>query len=557
MRRDRARWYAPFVALAIVQAAFVVFAPRDDAAPVTGAPTVGGPAAVVVADGGVLPVSTVPGVHRSTPTFVVEGGAAAGGASPTSDVAAAGDVAHCAQGRQTDVLYSAPPCVPRFEGDNGGATYKGVTANEIRVVAFECQTDEQVGALLAAQGMVSTGEQRDEILQAVVQFVNERYETYGRTVVLERIVGDCPTTPPDPVRSRQAALEVAKTEPAFVFANGGGVEAVEVFAEHGIVTLGLLWQRNEHYADRRPFRWDVFPSGTETASWVAEHYCKKLAGRPATHAGRLIHPSIGDRSTVRKLGVIVPDDGTGTTVPTAEQLARDVEACSGVPAPVVTYQSDIGRALEQAHSGVARLIDEGVTTVACMCDAIAPVFLTQAMTQNGYHPEHLVTGMGLTDDDALARMYDPAQWRHAFGLSQVTEPVPLAETDAARVWRAVGNEGTPCGSCTLLADYILLIGSMIHLAGPHLDPGTVERGLVGSGYARGGWAETGGDPHVYLTRFGAHDYNAMSDVREVWWDPSATSAKDGQRGAYVSLAGGRRYALGQLTAAFDAPPASS
>jgi hypothetical protein len=176
------------------------------------------------------------------------------------------------------------------------------------------------------------------------------------------------------------------------------------------------------------------------------------------------------------------------------------------------------------------------------------------MTQSGYYPEHLVTGMGLLDDDALARLYDAPQWQHAFGLSQLAEAVPVERSDAARVWQAVGNDGAPCGACTLLADYLLLIGSMIHLAGPHLDPGTVEAGLVGNGYRRGGWAETGGDPHVYLIRFGPGDYNAISDVREVRWDPAATSAKDGRRGAYVSLHGGQRHVLGGLSSSFDVPP---
>src|SRR5688500_15884936 len=36
--------------------------------------------------------------------------------------------------RQTEDPQS-PPCVPYWEGDNGGSTYKGVTRDEIRIAA--------------------------------------------------------------------------------------------------------------------------------------------------------------------------------------------------------------------------------------------------------------------------------------------------------------------------------------------------------------------------------------------------------------------------------------
>src|SRR5581483_5996050 len=35
--------------------------------------------------------------------------------------------------RQTEDVYS-PPCVPFFQGDNGGSTFRGVTKDEIKVV---------------------------------------------------------------------------------------------------------------------------------------------------------------------------------------------------------------------------------------------------------------------------------------------------------------------------------------------------------------------------------------------------------------------------------------
>jgi len=577
MRRSALRLYAPFLALALAQAAFVVWAPSkgeesvnqfaEVAAggssftpgaaggsggatsfdPVTGAPITGGGS--TGAGGG----TSGTGAGGSGGSSGGGGGGASGGGVAASG---GGDTSHCKGDRQTDIIFNSPPCVPAWPdgADNGGATYPGVTADEIRFVMFQCQPNEQVNAILATQGLAASEQETDDMLQASVDYINKYYETYGRKLVWERVIGDCPTTPPDPAKARQAAAEVAKTKPAFVYVAGGGSAAADVFAQSGIVSVGVQWNVNSFYAGRRPFRYDIFPTADETAQWMSEYYCKKLAGKPAANAGTLIHATIGGRDTKRKLGIIVPDDGTGTIVPAAQLVSKLVKDCSGVDTPVFTYQSDINRAEEQTRVTVAGLIDAKVTTVACMCDPIAPVFLTKGLTQNRYFPEHMLAGMGLLDYDVLGRLYDQAQWEHAFGPSQLAEPVQFEQSDAAKIWRASGREGLPCAGCNLLSGYMNLIGSFIHNAGPNLNPGTVEGSVVGASYTRGGWNQTGGDPGVYLIKFGPEDYNAISDFREVYWDSAAPSTIDGKPGKYVSMNKGRRYAGGELDGRFDIAP---
>jgi len=578
VRRNALRLYAPFIALALAQAAFVVWAPSKGeetvnafANPTSGefqSPT-GGSGVSGSSGGSGVSSGTAGGVGGAGASASGGGGSGAGagssgsssgsggaGTSGAQGSGAAGDTSHCKGDRQTDVIYNSPPCAPAWpEGaDNGGATYMGVTADKIKFIMMQCQSNEQVNAILASQGLAASDEETDAMLQAATKFINDHYETYGRTLVSERHRMDCPTTPPDPAKARQAAAEIAAMEPAFVYVAGGGSSAADVFARAGIVSVGVQWNVEPFYAGRRPFRWDIFPTATETAEWMVEYYCKKMAGKPASNAGQLIHPTIGGRDTTRKLAIIVPDDGTGTILPAAQDVSAGVKQCSGVDTPVFTYQSDINRATEQTRVTVAGLIDAKVTTVTCMCDPIAPVFLTQGMTQNNYYPEHLVAGMGLLDYDVLGRLYDPAQWNHAFGMSQLVEPVPFEQSDAAKVWRAAGNEGNPCAACNLLMGYMNVVGSMIHNAGPNLNPGTIEQALVGNQYSRGGWEQTGGDPGVYLIRFGPDDYNAISDFREVYWDAAAPSTIDGKAGAYVSVNGGRRYTGGQLNDSFDVAP---
>ena len=578
MRRSALRLYAPFLALALAQAAFVVWAPSkgeesvnqfaevaaggssftpgatgtDGATsfdPTTGAPISGG--------GGTTGAGAAGSTGGSSAGAAGGGGATGGGSSGGGAPAAAGggDTSHCKGDRQTDVIFNSPPCVPKWPdgADNGGATYPGVTATEIRLVWFECQPNEQVNAILATQGLAASEEEGNAMMQASIDYIHEYYETYGREIVWERIVADCPTTPPDPAKVRQAAAEVAKTKPFFVYVAGGGSTAADVFAQNGIMAIGVQWNGQEFYAGRRPFRYDIFPTSTETSTWMAEYYCKKLSGKSASHAGTLIHATIGGRDTPRKLGIIVPDDGTGTVLPAAQRVSQLVKECSGIDTPVFTYQSDINRAEEQTRVTVAGLIDAKVTTVTCMCDPIAPVFLTKGLTQNRYFPEHMLAGMGLLDYDVLGRLYDQAQWEHAFGPSQLAEPVAFEQSDAAKIWRAAGNDGLPCAGCNLLVGYMNLIGSMVHNAGPNLNPGTIEGSLVGQRYTRGGWAESGGDPGVYLIKFGPEDYNAISDFREAYWDSTAPSGVDGKPGAYISINDGRRYAGGELDGSFTVP----
>ena len=334
----------------------------------------------------------------------------------------------------------------RSVATTAGATYPGVTGDTIKLIRFNCTPNEQVDAILATQGLAATKQETDDMVQASIDWMNETYEFYGRKLVHEHAVGDCTLTPPDPARSRQAAAEVAKKQPAFIIHYSGGSTTHDTWSQNGIVSLGGPTQANEFFAGRRPFRWDVFPNGTETADWIAEYTCKKLAGKNASNAGQLIHPTIGGRNTPRKFGILTFDNGTGETRPNAERAKALIEKCSGNKVPLLFYESDINRAEEQTRVIVAKLIDEGITSLVCLCDAIAPVFLTNGLTRNNYFPEHILSGAYLTDYDVLGRLYDPAQWAHAFGPSQLANPVPFEQSDAAKTWRASGRSGSPCAA---------------------------------------------------------------------------------------------------------------
>jgi hypothetical protein len=86
---------------------------------------------------------------------------------------------------------------------------------------------------------------------------------------------------------------------------------------------------------------------------------------------------------------------------------------------------------------------------------------------------------------------------------------------------------------------VSMLGSALHLAGPDLNPLSFEQALLER------LPESGGTAESPLVTFGGGDYTAIGDAKEVYWSSTAPSSLDGQPGAYVPVANGKRYRLGQ------------
>lgn len=577
MRRSWAQLYAPFVAIALVQALLIAVAPSRGPGGTTQVGTFdGGDEAAAFEAGGDGAVgfdaeaggTDVPGAEGGATSSGGTGGTAAaggsgggtggggggtgGGGGGGGPAAGGGDTSHCKGDRQIDLLTNAnPPCAPKFAGDNGGQTYQGVTKEKIKVIVFSSKPNDQVDAILAQQGLAVPREESEAFYTAAFKFIEKHYELNGRTFDVKFVQGDCPTTPPDYDKCNAEAQQVVREKPFAVIWNTPLYASVfDIWARAGIIALGGWQFDGTFFTQRRPFRWDPWMDGTQLGGHVAQYYCQKMAGGKATHSGALIHPQVGQRGQVdRKLGIVTPE--IEANVLAAKRVADQVKGCGGGDVPIFTYESDIERATEQTQATVSGLISQKVTTVTCMCDPIAPAFLTKGMTGNGYFPEFFIAGTQFIDADLVGRLYDREQMRHAFGISLIPSPVPLDQSDPTKVWRTMGGQGIPCGknNCGTHWSYVSLLGTGLHLAGPNLNPATFERGLMKAPPV-GGWKGSGGKPQVGLWQFGGDDYTWLSDMREVFWDENAPSAVDGERGAYVNLNGGRRYVLGEWPKGF-------
>lgn len=571
MRKSWIQLYAPFIVLALIQALFIAVAPSRGGGGATDLEALGGGNGTSAGGFGSSEEGGAGGFEGGTDGAggasgasgtdgagaggdAGGGGGGGGGAGPASGGAGgSGDTSHCKGDRQHAVFLNAnPPCVPKFSGNNGGETYQGVTGDTVKVIFFSAKPNEQVDAILAQQGLAVPRDKYEEFVNTFIAFINKNYELYGRKIEHKFIIGECPTTPPDYDVCNAEAQKVVKEKPFMVVWNTPLYASVfDIWAKNGIVALGGWQFDDSFFSQRRPFRYDPWMNGTELGANLSEYYCKKLAKQNASHSGSVIHPTVGQRGQVlRKLGIVTPEIEANVTA--AKRVIQAVKDCGGGEVPLFTYESDIERATEQTQATVSGLISAKVTTVTCMCDPIAPTFLTNGMSANGYYPEFLLAGTQFMDADLVGRLYNPQQMSHAFGISSIPQQTSLDKSDSTRMWRAMGKQGTPCAKdpCGTTFPYLNLLATGVQMAGPKLNPLTFEQGLLNMG-PQGGWAATG-NPEIGLWKFGKGDYTWLSDMREVYWDAGAVSPVDGERGAYVALNKGQRYERGQWKAGFSA-----
>ena len=582
-RKSRPYAYLPILVLAIVQGLYIAAAPsvsvRQSELGSAASSSFGTPGSAGGASGG----SQLGGSSESVGSagFATTGSAAGSSSGPStagtpasvlggraasgSGTQAGEDRSHCVAGkvkdaqgnviqRQFDRFYyvdEAPACVAKWpEGvDNGGATYQGVTGDSIKVVVFEEMPNEQVDAILASQNLAMTETDKENTTNYGEAFINKYFETYGRKIDFVRFKSECPISPPDLPKCKQEARKVIEMKPfAVIFGQALYPELFDEWARAGIVAIGGWNFEDSFFTERRPFRYDVFMTGTKSANHVIEYYCKKLANKPADHAGNLIHPTIGGRTTPRHVGIITSENPP--LLQAARYLAQGIGKCdtaggSYVP-EIVTYVGDIDRAAEQQEAVSSKMINSGTTTVICWCGPLEMTGFARNFSAQQYYPEHLLPGLGLLDVDVIGRLYPAEQWEHAFGPSHVSDPRPFQQ-EAVNAAYAESGKGNTCIVCSLSFLYLELAAQGIHFAGPNLTPLTFEAGLLSSP------GHGGADRYSAKWDWGPGDYGGYADVREVYWDSTATSKFDGKQGGYITMNEGRRFREGEWSSEFSVP----
>jgi hypothetical protein len=278
----------------------------------------------------------------------------------------------------------------------------------------------------------------------------------------------------------------------------------------------------------RPYIWSIATDGTLVANEAAEYAGKRLCGKPAKYAG-------GDLAgKTRNIATFAPEN---SWYQESVQIARTtLEKYNCKPGINQAYQLDLGTMSNQSANIIPKMKAAGVTTILCGCDPIMPVFLTGEMNRESYYPEFVIVGTALTDTDIVGQLWNQNEAKHAFGVSSLQAPVPATQTIAYEAYKTV-RQDEPAFSVDLIYYQMQMMAIGLQMAGPNLNPQTFEKGMFAYPPKLG--------PAGYWV-FGQHDYTAANDVREIYWDPAATSTYNGKKGAFKEPNPGVRWKQGEI-----------
>ena len=315
----------------------------------------------------------------------------------------------------------------------------------------------------------------------------------------------------------------------------------EEIKARGVICLGC-----PGIGENAPSVFPIVASGGQTRSQLAEYVLKKLAGKPAVHAG-----DAALQGVTRVFGhLYLQTAGGNQQQEAADFKALVVEGGSDIPEQVA-YELDPARIQEQATSAIARLKAAGVTTVIFNGDPIAPSVFTREATNQDYFPEWIYGGSALVDTTAFGRTFDQQQWAHAFGISSLgARTLPGTGTSTVLYEWFTGEDPPADDSDGVLYPQPGLFFAALQSAGPNLTLDTFRAGLFGIEFA-GDVAVT--QPSISYGEQGIWegvDYNGIDDFTEIWWDPTATGPDELGRegtGMFRYVDGGQRYLPGEWT----------
>jgi hypothetical protein len=416
----------------------------------------------------------------------------------------------------------SPPCVPYWEGDNGGATSKGVTRDQINIVVPNWDANMH---------------------PALQTFFNNRFEFYGRKLRLIQLNGAGGDSP----EAQQADATLAANErDAFASTDnsaGGGFDYYEQLARLKVISAPTRPSQITPYQRQwSPYVWQYTMAVDDIMRNLGEWGCVRLAGANATHAG-------GDLPTKkRKFGVILQQESADnplSTKPIEEALA----ACGEQPV-IVSYGATSYNDPSKATNVILQMKQENVTTIICLCHMSGVKVLGAAASSQVYYPEWIVSTYGLGDFNYAIRTLGPPpeQRVHLMGITVQPRQVKVVDDPVQWAWKESdpsANELKPISGSMEYNDTeyrsMLLLASGIQMAGPRLTPETFAAALEKTVFPN---PDT---PHMQgHVGFSPRSHSMTIDAAEWWWsDTDQSPYTDESSGTICYVEHGARRTLGK------------
>jgi hypothetical protein len=440
--------------------------------------------------------------------------------------------------------FFAPECFAPFEGDNGGATSRGVTADTIKVVQYFGPDDDPIINYLSdAVAVDDTNAESEQTARDMLGMFDQFYETYGRKIELETYVSTGLAN--DEVTARADAVRIAEDYEPFVVLGGPALTSAfaDELAAREVMCIGCTpGQPPEWYAERDPYVWGLGISAGQARTHDREFIAKQLIGGNAEYAG-----DEAFTTQPRKFGHVYISSSPESQVIADEFVAGMTEDGADI-AEVLPYTLDPGTIQSQASQIIAKLKASGVTTVVLASDGIAPRDLTKEATAQEYYPEWVIVAPALSDLTAFGRTYDQTQWAHAFGVTHGAAPVTPETAGFYGLYQwFMGKEAPAKDTIGLLMPNYTLLAATLQGTGPDLTPQTWRDAL----FAAPGTTQAISQPYLTYGDKGYWpdvDYNGVDDATIIWWDPAATGPDEIRKegtGMYTFVDGGKRYLPGE------------
>jgi hypothetical protein len=426
----------------------------------------------------------------------------------------------------------APPCVPAYHGNNGGATAAGVNGDTITAVFRRTNSAEEKAAFsIAGSAAPGTDDQYLSDLRAYMDLFNKSYELYGRHLVVKDYNGQGDNISEDQgqdLQGAQADAATARSMGGFMDLSSSPTLAStqpyeEDLAQQHVIAIGAVSLPKSWFQQFSPFEYAITPDGTTAIAAEANALCRRSAGMPAIFAG---DPSY--RTRTRAYGLITPENPQ--YMQEGDQLQSSIRSeCGATFAKRVSYSINISQEEQESTSIMAQMRSANVTTVLCVCDPIMEIFLSRSADSQSYSPEWNVTPWL----DPQGRETSQNQWAHA-SAGQVFAFPPKAQSEAYQAFKLARPGQEPAEKYYPEAYWTALyVYSALQIAGPNLDIQTFQQGVFSMPRTpRGMFGTWSGGPDAYTPTVDAYISH---------WDPNAVSDLDGQKGAWMACEGGQWF----------------
>ena len=514
-----------------------------------------------------------------------------GGSSPNLTPPASTADPYCdpATGRVMMPTLYAAPCEPNYNGNNGGATYQGVTGRTITVAVPEPGPGGQAEATALAQAAhdTDTMAQLQQTGKDYLDMFEHHVQTYGRKIKVVYYTSSYNTADSASAQTAECqadATTVAKQIKAFASWGECALNSYEqTLANDGVICFCTVTIPSSYYLQWAPYVWGTgLPDEEQSYLLRAELICDEIAPYPPKFAGEAdLNTPIAKK---RKFALLWP--GSSAVDPTdiyqagAEFFVQKLKDCG------VTLTEDDSFPLVDPNGPadaavlMSKFKSEGITSVMFVGDPIDPIFLTDAANKDQYFPEWIQMGSALTDTTQESRNYDPKEELSNFGITMLPDRVPQTSEDSYSLfyWQFHSTPPAQDGYGPVeVFPFFFTLG--VSLAGPDLTPRTFQCGEPPyTSTTHSGWlGASQGIPclgKVYKGIFGYpvsptkypdrvanaviswgdalwpwDDYNMYDDASLIWWDGTASGPDEtghAGTGMFRYMNGGKRYLYGQL-----------